>query len=73
MDASDTIRKRRAQKIFVDIKNANITTQGNNNCGTCSEKNPVSGTACTLNFNSYEEKRLYVEGKNACNSCACPN
>lgn len=72
MDASDTIRRRLAIKTFVDIKNANKGTQVNANCGTCGEGKATT-TPCKLTFSSYRERRLYLEGKNACNNCSCTN
>jgi hypothetical protein len=64
-DASDTIRARKAKTYYSFKSAANKKTQNNVNCGTCAEKAPASGTACTVNFTSYEAKLLYLEGKNA--------
>jgi hypothetical protein len=64
-NASDTIRARKAKTFYNYTSNINTLTQKNNNCGTCAEKAPASGTACTLNFTSYDEKLLYLVGKNA--------
>jgi hypothetical protein len=69
-DASDTIRARRAKTYYSFKSVANKKTQTNVNCGTCAEKAPASGTACTVNFTSYEAKLLYLEGKNAQVPCA---
>ena len=69
-DASDTIRARRAKTFYSFQSAANKITQANVNCGTCAEKAPASGTACKLNFKSYEAKLLYLEGKNAQVPCA---
>ena len=70
MDASDTIRARKAKTYYSFKSAANKKTQNNVNCGTCAEKAPASGTACTVNFLSYEAKLLYLEGKNAQVPCA---
>jgi hypothetical protein len=69
-DASETIRARRAKTYYSFKSAANKITQSNVNCGTCAEKAPASGTACTVNFTSYEAKLLYLEGKNAQVPCA---
>jgi hypothetical protein len=70
MNASDTIRANKA-KIFYSFQSAaNKITQANAICGTCAEKAPASGTACIVNFNSYEKKLLYLVGKNAQVPCA---
>ena len=69
-DASETIRARRAKTYYSFQSAANKKTQTNVNCGTCAEKAPASGTACTVNFTSYEAKLLYLEGKNAQVPCA---
>ena len=69
-DASETIRARKAKTYYSFKSAANKKTQNNVNCGTCAEKAPASGTACTVNFTSYEAKLLYLEGKNAQVPCA---
>jgi len=69
-DASETIRARKAKTYYSFKSAANKKTQNNVNCGTCAEKAPASGTACTVNFLSYEAKLLYLEGKNAQVPCA---
>jgi len=69
-DASETIRARRAKTYYSFKSAANKITQANANCGTCAEKTPASGTACTVNFENFELKQLYLEGKNAQVPCA---
>jgi hypothetical protein len=69
-DASETIRARRAKTFYSFQSAANKITQANANCGTCAEKAPASGTACTVKFKNFELKQLYLEGKNAQVPCA---
>jgi hypothetical protein len=69
-DASETIRARRAKTYYSFKSAANKITQNNVNCGTCAEKTPASGTACTVNFSNYQDKLLYLVGKNAQVPCA---
>ena len=64
-NASDTIRANKAKTYYNFTSNANVTTQKNANCGTCSESAPASGTSCILHFPSYDLKLLYLVGKNA--------
>jgi hypothetical protein len=64
-NASDTIRANKAKTFYNFTSNANVITQRNANCGTCAETTPASGTACVLNFPSFDEKLLYLVGKNA--------
>jgi hypothetical protein len=65
MDASDTIRRMKASKVYADISASRKTVQGNANCGTCSE------LSCKRVFASFEEKQLYLEGKEKCRGCKC--
>jgi hypothetical protein len=64
-NASDTIRANKAKTFYNFTSNANKITQNNNNCGTCTEKAPASGSSCVLNFPSFDAKLLYLVGKNA--------
>lgn len=70
MDASDTIRRMKASKIYVDISASRKIVQGNANCGTCSEGQNTT-TPCKRVFSSFEEKQLYHEGKEKCRGCKC--
>jgi hypothetical protein len=72
MDASDTIRAKKAKTFYYFQSAANVITQKNANCGTCRETYPSTGTACVVNFPSYDAKLLYLVGKNAalvCSTC----
>ena len=73
MDASDTTRRKKAVAYFSKQKIVFAAKPENNgltsNCGTCSE---ASATApCIKVFTNYDDKILYVVGKNYCATCAC--
>lgn len=72
MDASDRLRILASKVNYISIKNSNIVSQNNVNCGTCSETKPASGLACNLSFSTYNLKIQYQEGKNNYLLCGCP-
>lgn len=68
MDASDLIRKRKAKTIYSIKRDKLIAAQPTKDCNSTSCAKYAS---CIVNFSSYEEKQLFLAGKNACNSCKC--
>ena len=74
MDASDNTRKKKAKAYYskqVTVFTAQAINSTTALCGTCTENN--AATPCIKVFTSYEEKLLYVVGKNACSGCGCLN
>ena len=63
MDASDRLRILASKVNYISIKNSNIVSQNNVNCGTCSETKPASGLACNLSFSTYNLKIQYKRVK----------
>jgi hypothetical protein len=68
MDASDTIRKRKAAAIYAQKKAALAAAQPAADCGK-TECTPFS--TCIITYTNYDEKQLFKEGRNNCNTCAC--
>lgn len=66
MDASDRIRKMKAQAVFTYYK-ANVLSPVTCNTTSCVEG---LGPNCIVNYPSFEEKLQVSQGKNACNSCS---
>jgi len=64
MDASDTIRKRKAKAIYFDKKTKLVKAQPNADCNSC-----TNYSTCIVTFSTYEEKLLFKEGRKLC-KCA---
>ena len=70
-DASDTIRKRKAEAIYIDQLNAFIRANPGGDCGKLSTCTSTI-TNCVHYFQSYELKYDFFTGKNECTGCSCP-
>jgi len=68
MDASDTLKKKKAQTVYTDIKTQLVNAQPAADCGSSA---CTRYSTCKLTFTSYEERRLFFEGRNIVNGCAC--
>lgn len=69
MDASDTIRKRKAQALYINQLNNFIAQNPSGDCAvnTCC----YTTSSCIKTFVSFENKYDYYYGKNACLSTGC--
>lgn len=61
MDSREYIKKVKAKSVFVALKNTRLTGCTIENCEQVGD--------CILQFNSYEEKLNYENGKKEC--CGC--
>jgi len=68
MDASDLTRKRKAKAIYSIKRDKLIAAQPTKDCNST---NCRKYATCIVNFSSYDEKQLFLAGKNACNDCNC--
>lgn len=71
MDASDTIRKRKTQAVYIDQLNTFIAQNPAGDCAKLSTCNTASISSCVVKFPSYENKYDFFNGKNNCTGCAC--
>lgn len=64
MDASEIIRKLQSKAVYTFTKQQLAVTQPRCNVSTC-------GTAinCTLNFQDYQLRQLFCDGKQYCSTC----
>lgn len=73
MDASDTMKKKKAITYYV---NQVQKFAAKNPGGDCLQNDTVANsccqpqTNCNKNFDSYELKSLYKEGRKSCSQCA---
>jgi hypothetical protein len=65
MDASDTIRKRKAAAIYYQKKQALAAAQP---AADCAKTDCTKFSTCKVTYTSYDEKTLFAEGRNNCNS-----
>jgi hypothetical protein len=70
MDASDTIRKRKAQALFFDQLNTLIQKNPSGDCPNL-QSCCTGTTQCVKTFESYQNKYDFYYGKNACSSNSC--
>ena len=66
MNASDTARSRRARTYYLNKVAEFARNQPAADClsATCSKY-----TTCIINFESYELRQLFLEGRNSYNNC----
>jgi hypothetical protein len=70
MDASDTIRKRKAQAIYNNQYQIFVKNNAGGDCGKLSTSCCYTTSSCIKNFPSFENKYDYYHGMNACvSSC----
>jgi len=73
MDASDTMKKKKAITYYV---NQVSKFKAKNPAGDCAQNDSAANgccykeTNCNKNFDSYEHKYLYKEGRKSCSECA---
>jgi len=69
MDASDTIRKHKAQALYINQLNTFNTKNPGGDCATntCC----YTTSSCIRTFESYDNKYEFFYGKNACLSTSC--
>jgi hypothetical protein len=71
MDASDTIRKRKAQAIYNNQYQTFVRNNTGGDCGKLSTSCCYTTSSCIKNFPSFENKYDYYHGMNICvSTCA---
>jgi len=71
MDASDTIRKRKAQAIYNNQYQTFVKNNAGGDCGKLSTSCCYTTSSCIKNFPSFENKYDYYHGMNVCvSTCA---
>jgi hypothetical protein len=71
-DASDTIKKRRAQAIYINQINSFVAERATNGVLSTCTTAPAATSTVTAKFQSFENKYLFFDGKNTCADCTCP-
>jgi len=72
MDASDTIKKRKTQAIYIDQLNKFVAANPRGDCGRLSTCTTNGTSSCVFTFPSYANKYDFYQGKNECTGCTCP-
>jgi hypothetical protein len=70
MDASDTIRRRKAAAVFFQKTQQLAAAQPAADCfRTAGQCSPYE--SCKITYKSYEEKELFKAGRETCIGCEC--
>jgi len=69
MDASDTMKKKKAQAIYTNQLAAYIAKNPGGDCSNLNTCTPANN--CNMTFPTYENKYEFFQGRNNCTGCEC--